>query len=106
MKKKLNYFKTFSKTLGKGMYVEWKETKEIPKLLKNKEFKKAADQVTDIVKMVGLGVVWIVPGGAVITTVILKFSHKIRPSAFQTESNKRDSSFSVEKRSKKPEKDI
>lgn len=34
--------------------------------------------------MTGLAVVWVVPGGAVITAVILKFSHKMRPSAFRS----------------------
>jgi len=65
------------------LHVEWKETVEIPKLLKNKEYKKAGHQVLDIFKMTGLGIVWVVPGGAVLTAVIIKFSHKARPSAFR-----------------------
>ena len=39
----------------------------------------------DICKMVGLGIVWVLPGGAVITAFIVKFSYKVRPSAFQSE---------------------
>ena len=66
------------------MHVEWKETIEIPSLLMRKEYRKAGAQVVDIFKMAGLTVVWVVPGGAVITAMILKFSHKARPSAFHT----------------------
>ncbi len=69
--------------MGKGMHIEFKETIAIPSLLMKKEYKKAGHQVVDIFKMAGLGIVWIVPGGAVITTMILKYSHKTRPSAFQ-----------------------
>ena len=70
--------------MGKGMHVELKETIAIPSLLIRREYKKAGAQVVDIFKMTGLVVVWVVPGGAVITAMILKFSHKMRPSAFHT----------------------
>ena len=50
---------------------------------KEKEFKKAAEQVFDICKMAGLTVVWVIPGGAVLTAIILKFSHRARPTAFR-----------------------
>ena len=69
------------------MHVELKETLEIPKLLKNKEYKKAGNQVADIFKMAGIGLIWIIPGGAVITTMLLKLSHKARPSAFHPNAN-------------------
>jgi len=82
MKKRIHNLKKFSRRLGKGMHVEWKETIEIPSLLMHKEYRKAGAQVVDIVKMAGLSVIWVVPGGAVITAMILKFSHKARPSAF------------------------
>ena len=82
MKHNIHRFRKFSRRIGRGLHVELKETIEIPKLLKNKEYKKAGAQVLDIGKMAGLTVVWIVPGGAVLTAVILKFSHKARPSAF------------------------
>jgi len=74
--------KRFSKKIAKGLHVELKETIDIPKQLKNREYKKAGTQVVDIFKMVGLTLVWVIPGGAVITATILKFSHKARPSAF------------------------
>lgn len=83
MRKKLESFRHFSRKIGKGMHTEWKETKEIPSLLLNKEYKKAGAQVVDICKMAGLGIVWVIPGGAVITAFIVKFSHRVRPSAFQ-----------------------
>ncbi|QOR61454.1 hypothetical protein ACM66Z_08400 [Sulfurovum sp. ST-21] len=85
MKKKIDSFRHFTKEIGKGMHVEWKETKEIPSLLLKREYKKAGAQVVDICKMAGLGIVWVLPGGAVITAFIVKFSHKARPSAFQSE---------------------
>jgi len=84
MKKRIRNFKKFSRRIGKGMHVEWKETIEIPSLIIRKEYKKAGAQVVDIFKMAGLTVVWVVPGGAVITAMILKFSHKARPSAFHS----------------------
>jgi len=83
MKKHIHAVAKFSKTIGKGLKIEMKETIEIPSLLRRKEYKKAGSQVVDIFKMTGLTIVWIVPGGAVITAMILKFTHKARPSAFQ-----------------------
>ncbi len=82
MKHRIRKFRTFSRRIGRGLHVEWKETIEIPKLLKNKEYQKAGEQVLDICKIGTLTVVWIIPGGAVLTALILKFSHKARPSAF------------------------
>ncbi len=83
MKKRYQNFKSFVNSLGKGMAVEWQETKEIPMLLWQKEYRKVGTQVVDICKMAALGVVWVIPGGAVLTAMIVKFSCKIRPSAFQ-----------------------
>jgi len=84
--------------MGCGLYVELKETIEIPKLLKNKEYKRAGAQVLDIGKLAGLTVVWIVTGGAVLTAVILKFSHNARPSAFHpSEENEDESTLPSEK---------
>jgi hypothetical protein len=82
MKQRIHKLSKFSRRIGRGLHVEWKETIEIPKLLKNREYKKAGVQVFDIFKMAGLSVVWVIPGGAVLTAVIVKFSHKARPSAF------------------------
>ena len=84
MKKNIQNFKKFTRRIGSGMHVELKETIAIPSLLLRREYRKAGEQVVDIFKMTGLAVVWIVPGGAVITAVILKFSHKMRPSAFRS----------------------
>ena len=93
MKHRIQRFRKFSRTIGRGLHVELKETIEIPKLLKNREYKRAGAQVLDIAKMVGLTVVWIVPGGAVLTAVILKFSYKARPSAFHPVEEKKDESI-------------
>ena len=82
MKKRIHKFKKFSRRIGKGLHIEMKETIDIPKHIKNREYKKAGAQVVDIFKMAGLTVVWVIPGGAVITAMIVKFSHKARPSAF------------------------
>jgi len=90
MKHRIHRFRKFSRRIGRGLHVELKETIEIPKLLKNREYKKAGAQVLDVGKMAGLTVVWIVPGGAVLTAIILKFSHKARPSAFHPEKNDED----------------
>ena len=87
MKHSIHRFRKFSRRIGRGLHIELKETIEIPKLLKNKEYKKAGAQVLDIGKMLGLTVVWVVPGGAVLTAVILKFSHKARPSAFHPDND-------------------
>ena len=92
MKHRIDKFRKFSRRIGRGLHVELKETIEIPKLLKNKEYKRAGAQVLDIGKMAGLTVVWVVPGGAVLTAVILKFSHKARPSAFHPVEEKEDES--------------
>jgi hypothetical protein len=83
MKRRMQNLKKFTRRIGRGMHVELKETIAIPSLLLRKEYKKAGAQVVDIFKMTGLAVVWVVPGGAVLTAVILKFSHKMRPSAFR-----------------------
>jgi len=83
MKKRIQNLKKFTRRIGRGMHVELKETIEIPSLLIRREYKKAGTQVVDIFKMTGLAVVWVIPGGAVLTAVILKFSHKMRPSAFR-----------------------
>lgn len=88
MKHRLTRFRTFSRRMKHGLHIEWKETVEIPKLIKNKEYKKAGNQVLDIVKMTGLGVIWVIPGGAVLTAMILKYFHKARPSAFKSEEQK------------------
>ncbi len=103
MKKRIHDFKKFSRRIGRGMHVEWKETIEIPSLLVKKEYKKAGAQVVDIFKMAGLTVIWVVPGGAVITAMILKISHKARPSAFHPQEKIAEENRPEEKVSKKEE---
>lgn len=82
VRKKIKRLRVFSRRLGRGLHVEWKETVEIPALLQKREYKKAGAQVADLFKMAGLTVIWVIPGGAVLTAMILKVSHKARPSAF------------------------
>ena len=94
MKKHIHKFTRFSKTIGKGLKIEMRETIEIPSLIRKKEYRKAGHQVVDIFKMTGLAIVWIVPGGGVVTAMILKFSHKARPSAFRPSKEVSDSLLS------------
>lgn len=90
MKRRIVRFRKFSRRMKHGLHIEWKETVEIPRLIKNKEYKKAGNQVLDIVKMTSLGAIWIIPGGAVLTAMIIKFSHRARPSAFHPEKQKEE----------------
>ena len=83
MRSRIGRWRVFARRMGRGISVEWRETKEIPLLLRQKEFKKAGEQVLDLCKMAGLATIWVIPGGAVITAVIVKMSHRARPSAFR-----------------------
>lgn len=94
MKKYIHTFTRFSRIIGKGLKIEMRETIEIPSLIRKKEYRKAGYQVIDIFKMTRLAIVWIVPGGAVVTAMILKFSHKARPSAFRPSKETSDSLLS------------
>lgn len=106
MKKRYQNFKSFARSFGKGMAIEWQETKEIPMLLLQKEYRKAGTQVVDICKMAALGVVWVIPGGAVLTAMIVKFSCKIRPSAFQKEEEGLEVDLCEDKNLERMENDI
>ena len=75
--------KQFTSKIKKGLAIEARETIEIPKHIKNGHFTKAGEQVGDLFKMAGLGIVWVVPGGGVLVAIILKVFHKSRPSAFR-----------------------
>jgi len=77
--------KKFSKKMHHGLKQEYQETKDIPKHIKNKEYKKAAEQVGDISKMTLLSALWVLPGGGVVSTALVKFFKNIRPSAFREE---------------------
>ena len=81
----IHKLKKFSKRVGHGLKQEYKETKEIPKHIKNKEYKKAAEQVGDIGKMTFLSTLWVLPGGGVLSGVLVKYFKKMRPSAFREE---------------------
>ena len=71
--------------MGYGLKQEYNETKDIPKHIKNKEYQKAVEQVGDLGKMTFLSALWILPGGGVVSGVIVKYFKKIRPSAFREE---------------------
>lgn len=73
----------FVERMKRGLHIEYKETVEIPSLIRQGQYKKVGAQVFDIVKMSGLVVLWVLPGGGVITAAILKTSGHFRPSAFQ-----------------------
>ncbi|MFT7824243.1 MAG: hypothetical protein ABXS92_05720, partial [Sulfurimonas sp.] len=80
----------FVEKMKRGVHIEYQETVEIPRLLKQREYKKAGAQVLDIVKISGLVVLWVVPGGGFIVATVLKVSRKIRPSAFQNDKEKKE----------------
>ena len=73
----IHKLKRFSKKIHHGLKQEYQETKDIPKHIKNKEYKKAAEQVGDITKMTLLSVLWILPGGGVVSATLVKFFEKI-----------------------------
>jgi hypothetical protein len=79
----IHKLKKFSKKIGHGLKQEYKETKEIPKHIKNKEYKKAAQQVGDLGRMTFLSILWVLPGGGILSATLVKFSKKFRPSAFK-----------------------
>ncbi|WP_297485446.1 hypothetical protein [Sulfurimonas sp.] len=81
----IHKFKKFSKNIGRGLKQEYKETKEIPKHIKNREYKKAGEQIGDIGKMTFLSALWILPGGGIVSTTLVKFFKKLRPSSFVQE---------------------
>ena len=81
----IHKLKKFSRRVGHGLKQEYKETIDIPKHIRNKEYKKVAEQVGDIGKMTVISVLWILPGGGVLSGVIVKFFKKMRPSAFREE---------------------
>jgi ABC-type Fe3+ transport system permease subunit len=82
MKQKL---RAFTKKIGSGLKQEYQETKDISKHIKEGNYKEASQQVADIGKMVFIVFIWILPAGAVMSGFIMKFSNKLRPTAFQEE---------------------
>ena len=79
----IHKLKQFSKKMHHGLKQEYQETKDIPKHIKNREYKKAAEQVGDITKMTFLSALWVLPGGGVVSATLIKVFKNIRPSAFR-----------------------
>jgi len=71
--------------IKRGLKQELKETRDIPGHISRGDFVSAARQVADIIRMIVLAVVWILPGGMVVSTFLVKFWKNIRPSAFRDE---------------------
>jgi hypothetical protein len=80
LKQKIKHFTT---RLGTGLKQEYHETKQIPRHIKERNFKEALLQIGDLGKMSFLAVLWILPAGGILSGFIVKYSKKIRPSAFQ-----------------------
>jgi len=80
MKKKI---KDFTEKIGKGLAQEFKETIEIPKQIKAKNFKAVKQQFADILKMIVLGLIWLIPAGMALSTFLIKYSDKMRPTSFR-----------------------
>jgi len=81
----IHKLKKFSKKMHHGLKQEYQETKDIPKNIKNKEYKKAVEQLGDISKMTFLSALWVLPGGGVVSAALVKIFKNIRPSAFKEE---------------------
>lgn len=77
----------FTKHIARGIRQEYHETKQIPKQLREKEYKAAAEQMGDITKMVFLALLWILPAGGIAGAFLLKISTRFRPSSFQEKKN-------------------
>ncbi|MEA3229128.1 MAG: hypothetical protein U9P38_08675 [Campylobacterota bacterium] len=82
--------KQFKRKMGAGLKQEYQESKDIPKQIKNGNYKEATQQIVDITKMVFIVSIWILPAGAIISGFILKISDKMRPTAFQKKDKKED----------------
>jgi len=80
-------FKQFTKNIGTGLKQEYHETKQIPHHIKKGNFKEVGQQIGDIGKMIVIAFIWVLPAGVVISGFIIRFSNKLRPSAFQTTAN-------------------
>ena len=67
--------------------MEYEETKDIPKHIKNKDYKKE-EEVGDIGKMTFLFSLWVLSDEGVLSGILVKYFKKMRPSALK---NKRHS---------------
>ena len=86
----IHKLKKFTRKIGRGLKQEFKETTDIPKHIKNGEYKKVSEQIGDIGKMTFISVLWILPGGGVLSGFLMKFSKKIRPSSFREEYDEKE----------------
>ena len=80
--------KEFYKRIASGLKQEYQETKDIPKNIKNKNYKEVKQQVADLGKMAFIVSVWILPAGAILSGFIMKLSKRMRPSSFQNKDEK------------------
>ena len=80
--------KEFKEKIGSGLKQEYQETKDIPKHIKNGNYKEVKQQFADIGKMAFIVTIWILPAGAIISGFIMKLSNKMRPTAFQKKNDK------------------
>ncbi len=77
------YWRVLLDELKDGLHQEWRETGDIPKHIKNRNFKDVIAQITDIFRMIFITILWILPGGAILSGFIVKLFKGIRPSAFR-----------------------
>jgi len=75
--------KKFFSTIASGLKQEYQETKDIPKHMKNGNYKEVKQQFADLGKMAFIVSVWILPAGAILSGFIMKLSNKMRPTSFQ-----------------------
>lgn len=80
--------KEFKEKISSGLKQEYQETKDIPKHIKNGNYKEVKQQFADIGKMAFIVTIWILPAGAIISGFIMKLSNKMRPTAFQKKNDK------------------
>ena len=80
-----NRLKKFTTKIASGLKQEYQETKDIPKHIKEGNFKEVRQQVADIGKMIIIAFIWVLPAGVILSGFIMKVSNKMRPTSFQEE---------------------
>jgi len=76
-------FKAFHKKIELGLKQEYQETKDIPKHIKNGNYKEVRQQIFDLGKMAFIVTIWILPAGAIVSGFLMKIFKKLRPTSFQ-----------------------